>query len=204
MSQDREPFLSPAERKLMVLFRPREWRRWWSTEPLLTKVMATILLIVLGWGMFELLQGNAETGKLLIALVGLLFGCVVFVPFAALFVASARWILRESGLLAIWIRVRKEVLTIGRVVLWTGIIGLILVALWPYLSFDPVKSWYALTHKVPVERVEVEKKPHDCEFNTAPIGSKNCHYDAKVFVTKGSDSSDAERSLLVTYEKVAD
>src|SRR5438309_693744 len=70
---------------------------------------------------------------------------------------------------------------LAKVVLWVGIILSILFGLWPYLSLHPVKSWYALTHEVPVDRVEVEKSPHDCEFLTAPVGEKHCHYDAKVF-----------------------
>jgi hypothetical protein len=37
--------------------------------------------------------------------------------------------------------------------------------------------WYSITEGAPVEKVTVEKKPHDCEFSTAPLGEKNCHYD---------------------------
>jgi hypothetical protein len=77
-----------------------------------------------------------------------------------------------------------------------------LAGLWPYLSSDFVKSWYALMNRVPVERVEIEKKPHDCEFDTAPLGSKNCHYKAQVFVSNATDSPDRKKSLLVTYEKI--
>jgi hypothetical protein len=200
----REPFFTPNELKALVLFRPREWREWWRTEPLLTKVIAAIVLMILGWGLYELLRGNTETGEILVALVGILLGTVVFFPFANVLVAGLRWMLRESGVLAVWLRVRKDVAAIGKVALWTGIVGVILAALWPYMSLDPVKSWYALTHEVPVERVAVDKKPHDCEFNTAPIGSKNCHYDARVAVANGADSSNAEKSMLVTYEKVED
>jgi len=200
----REPFFTPNELKAFVLFRPREWREWWRSEPILTKVIAAIVLMILSWGLYELLRGNTETGKILCALVGILLATVVLVPFANFLVAGLRWMLRESGVLVVWLKVRKDVLAIGKVMLWTGIVGLILAALWPYMSLDPVKSWYALTHAVPVERVGIAKKPHDCEFNTAPMGSKNCHYDAKVVVAKGADSSNAEKSMLVTYERVED
>jgi hypothetical protein len=204
MSLDREPFFTPNEWKAIVLFRPREWREWWRTEPLLTKVFAATALVILGWGLYELLRGNTDMGGTLVGLVGILLAIVVVVPFVNIFVAGQRWILRESGVLGVWLKIRKYVLVTCKVVLWTGFIVMILVALGPYLSLDPVKSWYALTHEVPAERVEVEKKPHDCEFSTAPIGVKNCHYDAKVFVMKGDNSSKAERSLLVAYEKVED
>jgi hypothetical protein len=72
----------------------------------------------------------------------------------------------------------------------------------PYLSAGPVKSWYALNNGVPVERVQVEKKPHDCEYDTAPIGSKHCHYDAKVSVWKGTDSPGGMDYLLVSFERI--
>src|SRR5580698_9754453 len=124
----REPFFRPNEWKALVLFRPREWQEWWRTEPLLTKVMATILLMILGWGSYELLRGNPETGEVLVALVGMLLGTVVLVAFARVLVASVRWMLRESGVLAVWLRVRTDVLATGKVVLCTGIVGLILAA----------------------------------------------------------------------------
>lgn len=43
-----------------------------------------------------------------------------------------------------------------------------------------------------MERVDVEKKPHDCEFNAAAIGTKNRHYDAKVFIPKGDADPNSE------------
>lgn len=204
MSQDCEPFFTPHEWKATVLFRPGEWREWWRAEPLLTKVAAALVLVIFGWAIYELLRGNSDTGAILIALVGLLLATPVFLAFANVFVAGLRWMLRKSGLLATWLSVRKGVLTIGKVVLWTSIVGWFLAALWPYISLDPVKSWYAVTHEVPVDRVEIEKEPHDCEFATSPIGSKHCHYEARFLVTKGDQSAKTERSLIVGYEKIED
>jgi hypothetical protein len=91
-----------------------------------------------------------------------------------------------------------------KVIFWLWVGGAILVAIWPYLSLDPVKSWYAFTNKVPAERVTFEKKPHDCEFATAPIGSKHCHYAAKPFVLTGPDSPDGQKSVVVAYERIED
>ena len=102
---------------------------------------------------------------------------------------------------AVWRKVRNDVLNVGKALLWIGFIALILVTFWPYLSLDPVKSWYAFTNKVPVNRIEEVKKPHDCEFATAPIGSKHCHYDATVAVWKDDEG---KRSLLIAYERVED
>lgn len=32
------------------------------------------------------------------------------------------------------------------------------------------------------ENVRVESVPRDCEFLTAPLGQKNCHYEAEILV----------------------
>lgn len=37
--------------------------------------------------------------------------------------------------------------------------------------------WYSITEDAPIDKVTVEKKPHDCEFSAAPLGEKNCHYE---------------------------
>jgi len=79
-----------------------------------------------------------------------------------------------------------------------------LIGMWPYLSLDPARSWYAFSNKVPVEQVEIEKQPHDCEFDTAPLGSKHCHYDANNAILQAAESTDGKKHVLVTYVKVED
>lgn len=37
--------------------------------------------------------------------------------------------------------------------------------------------WISITEDAPVDKVIIEKKPHDCEFSAAPLGDKNCHYE---------------------------
>jgi hypothetical protein len=37
--------------------------------------------------------------------------------------------------------------------------------------------WYSITAGAPIDKVTIEKKPHDCEFSAAPLGEKNCHYE---------------------------
>ena len=51
------------------------------------------------------------------------------------------------------------------------------------------KSRYAMYYDVPSDHVTVLKEPHDCDFLKAPIGSKECHFDKNVEVTKvGKDN----------------
>lgn len=202
--EDPERFFSSREWKALWVLRPGEWRQEWSTEPLSTKVLAAILVTLLGLGLFGLVRGNMEVGWMLVGLVAIVPSVIAIGLLAHVFAATTRWTLRRTGLLPVWLRMRSNVLAMGRVIIWLGISALIVAALWPYLSLDPIKSWYALDYEVPVERIEVDKKPHDCEFMTAPIGDKHCHYDAQVTVLKGSETSDGQKSLLVSYEKVED
>jgi hypothetical protein len=39
-----------------------------------------------------------------------------------------------------------------------------------------IRQEYAKQCGVPVNAVTIEKEPHDCEFLSAPMGSKHCHY----------------------------
>jgi len=46
-------------------------------------------------------------------------------------------------------------------------------------------GWYheyrfAFWYDTPIAQVFKEKEPHDCEWIAAPLGDKNCHYDAVV------------------------
>lgn len=51
------------------------------------------------------------------------------------------------------------------------------------------KSRFAMYYDVPSDHVTVLKEPHDCDFLKAPIGSKECHFDKNVEVTKvGKDN----------------
>jgi hypothetical protein len=55
---------------------------------------------------------------------------------------------------------------------------------------------------VPAGHVVIDKKPHDCEFSNAPIGSKHCHYGAQSVLVSASDSADGQKTVMVGYEKI--
>ena len=46
-------------------------------------------------------------------------------------------------------------------------------------EFAP-QRWYAMQNDVPSERVYIQRKPHDCEWMSAPLGDKHCHYEKSV------------------------
>jgi len=51
------------------------------------------------------------------------------------------------------------------------------------------------------DAVTVDKKPHDCDWLTAPLGDKNCHYDAQVQVQQTTISVDKNSGRrIVSYD----
>jgi hypothetical protein len=44
------------------------------------------------------------------------------------------------------------------------------------------EAWYSWQYDVPSSNVRVSPKPRDCDFITAPLGAKNCHYKPHVSV----------------------
>jgi hypothetical protein len=75
----------------------------------------------------------------------------------------------------------------------------VLYAVWDSEWFN--KTRYSLANDdVTYEHVIVSAKPHDCDFMTAPMGEKNCHYK------KEADkwANDGVQYLYVSWLKVMD
>jgi hypothetical protein len=54
-------------------------------------------------------------------------------------------------------------------------------------------------------KYEILPRPHDCEFMTAPIGSKHCHYEADVRTFANQNRPGANVPyVLVMWKKVED
>ena len=71
------------------------------------------------------------------------------------------------------------------------------------------KGWYILQYSnrppkflgqlsVCAEDISVDKKPHDCDWETAPLGGKNCHYEEQTAETIIALSTDRRR--IVSYD----
>ena len=61
----------------------------------------------------------------------------------------------------------------------TGCLVVIVVAViaWAWLPDNVItKTWQAISNHTSYGRVQIADRPHDCDFLTAPLGSKNCHY----------------------------
>ena len=48
----------------------------------------------------------------------------------------------------------------------------------PWLWYSKIR--YSVVYSVSEDDVEIEKKPHDCNFLASPIGSKYCYYHVEV------------------------
>jgi hypothetical protein len=58
---------------------------------------------------------------------------------------------------------------------------------------------YAWKYDVADSRVVIDKQPHNCEWETAPLGAKHCHYEAQVQWTRTGTGTDGV-TPLVSYD----
>ncbi len=54
-----------------------------------------------------------------------------------------------------------------------------------------------------VNAVRMLPQPHDCDFLTAPIGSKHCHYEAQVEVLEAADERPSKQ-VVVSWRRNGD
>ena len=52
------------------------------------------------------------------------------------------------------------------------------------LDVETDRIYYETKYDAQSKDVQLQASPHDCEYSTAPLGNKNCHYERQVFVTK--------------------
>lgn len=50
------------------------------------------------------------------------------------------------------------------------------------------------------EQMTVSARPHDCEWGSAPLGDKHCHYDAQVQTVRTTIATDG-KTPLVSYDE---
>jgi hypothetical protein len=58
---------------------------------------------------------------------------------------------------------------------------------------------YARKYGIAWVRVTIAQRPHDCEWDSAPLGSKHCHYESQVGTVKTGISTDGV-TALVSYD----
>jgi hypothetical protein len=64
-----------------------------------------------------------------------------------------------------------------------------------WLSKTRISWWYGVS----ADQVTLEKKPADCNFFRAPLGSKGCHYDSQVSAIQVKTNSSNPARYAVNY-----
>jgi hypothetical protein len=110
-------------------------------------------------------------------------------------------VLRESmRIVLVWIPLAFGAASIP----YVGYVGL--------KSFGPDSIKYRLQYDVDSDHVYISDKPHDCEWDTAPMGNKLCHYEKSVSVIREdlkpwelyAGKKAKVNSVFVTWNKVKD
>jgi len=63
---------------------------------------------------------------------------------------------------------------------WIGLAFMVWAVPWCWDAAWHSKWRYAFEYGVNTSQIEISKKPHDCEFLTAPVGEKHCDYEVDV------------------------
>jgi hypothetical protein len=77
-----------------------------------------------------------------------------------------------------------------------------------YGAFYVWASWYSKTFKyeeqygIDAAHVVVGDKPHNCEWDAAPLGNKYCHYEENVVVAR--DDAGKIKMVYVSWVKKSD
>lgn len=81
---------------------------------------------------------------------------------------------------------------------WVGAL-LIGFLLWSLPGDMWHSKWrYALTYGIQSSDVFVQNQPHDCAFLAAPLGTKYCHYERTVSITRWGTSGNG--SPVISYD----
>ncbi|HEV7218669.1 MAG: hypothetical protein ACHP8A_04110 [Terriglobales bacterium] len=66
--------------------------------------------------------------------------------------------------------------------LWWFLLVMFIVASWPGSSLDRASDrlWYSMKYDCAYTNAKVARRPWDCDWLSAPIGNKGCHYKKAV------------------------
>jgi hypothetical protein len=83
---------------------------------------------------------------------------------------------------------------------WWGLVIPGLAFAFLIYKFGFQQTWDATTHGVSPDHFYSDKKPIDCDYDTAPIGNKGCHYEEQ----KQTYNQGAAKSVYVHWLRVED
>lgn len=134
---------------------------------------------------------------------------VVLVVFAALVAAlyyTMKGVDRLRHLLSQNEKFQHSLKKVEKVILIVAALSALFVLLIlcaPYVFSE--SAWaYALRYNTPNQYVAIDRKPHDCDWDKAPVGNKECHFEKVVSVQEGAASVAHHTLVYVTWEKIMD
>jgi hypothetical protein len=137
--------------------------------------------------------------KLFFALPLLFFICLVIFGLLLPELRDIRKYRSRAFYIGIWNDILLGLRWLAKVFIGLSVCGLVCGLIYlAFLYFFNPQEWYASKYSVPSRSVYIEPKPHDCEWDAAPIGNKYCHY-------KKSEMYDsASKSVYLGWEKVTE
>ena len=75
---------------------------------------------------------------------------------------------------------KRHTITLSK---WVMGLSVLAFAVWWMLPDNWQIKWqikYAWEYSVDSDHVVIERKPHNCDWDSAPLGNKHCHYEAVV------------------------
>ena len=81
-----------------------------------------------------------------------------------------------------------------------GCIGFFVWAVTPDSIKYPI--YYGLEYSIDSSQVHFNKEPTDCDWEHAPIGNKDCHYEKQVYPVNNATGTVTD--VYVTWAKTAD
>ena len=139
-----------------------------------------------------------------------IFDSVILMVVAGLiFVLVAVYIVQNTTGPAWLQRTAVRIRLAGKWLLYiVGIIFFVSVLLPPIVEegamwlFPESKFGYTMEYNLPDDKVIIERKPYDCEWGTAPLGAKHCHYEKAVQTE--TDQQGKVTAVYVSWQKVQD
>ena len=113
-----------------------------------------------------------------------------------------------AAVLALFIRddeldIFDRILLVGTALAWMA--PMFFLAPW----FSPSHQWAYGAHNYvtpeslfPLHEYSIVEQPHDCDFLTAPLGSKHCHYEPVIYLESGAPHAPLSGLNRATLEEL--
>jgi len=93
-----------------------------------------------------------------------------------------------------------------KIVLYIGIAAFVIFVVLPEVImegamwlFPNSRTGYAMKYEAEEKNVFIEPRPHDCEWDKAPIGNKYCHFDK---IVQTNTNQNGKKEVYVNWRKV--